>query len=122
MAANVNLEMVRGDTRVWSMTIKTRDGNPFDLTGYTVKMTAKRAVTDADGSAVFQKTSPAGGITINSPTAGTITVTLSPSDTSGLPAYTIRLVYDLQVTNGTDTRTALLGYLLIKPDVTITTP
>lgn len=117
---SLNLKMVRGDTYSFDARILL-NGQPLDLTGGTVRMTAKWKVSDADNSAVFQLSSPASGITITDAVNGEITVTVAKTLTESLPAKTVELAYDIQwVDASTQVFTVLLGTLVIVPDVTIT--
>lgn len=117
---SLNLKMVRGDTYQFDATIML-DGVPVDLTGGTVRMTAKWAVSQADNAAVFQLSSATSGITITDAVNGEISVTITPSNTSSLPAKKVELPYDIQFVDSTsNVFTVLYGTLTIVPDVTIT--
>lgn len=107
--------MVRGDSKVFNLTVTG------DLTGAKVWMSAKTSHTATDF--VFQKdTAGLGGIVITNAVGGLATVTLSPSDTSGLPPTTIKLVFDVQVKSASGLiSTVQTGTLTVTPDVTIAT-
>lgn len=117
---SLNLKMVRGDTYQFNATI-ILDGVPVDLTGGTVRMTAKWAVANADNAAVFQLSSATTGITVTDAVNGKISVTIASDKTSSLPAKKVELPYDIQFVDSTSkVFTVLYGTLTIVPDVTIT--
>jgi len=111
---NTNLRFTRGDNYIVEC-IAVLDGEVFNLTGYTVKLTAKKNLNDAAN--FLQLTSPSGGIEITSATNGTFTLTFAGSLTSGLPAYVQRLPYDIEISSGSIKNTLARGYLIIVPDV-----
>src|SRR5438034_3432 len=118
----VNLTITRGDTLVFTAAI-LQSGAAFNLTGCTVRMTAKWGFADADGAAVFARTSPSTGIYLGTPAAGIATVTLVPANTASLPAAIVILKWDLQVTDGSaHVYTVASGDLVVNPDVSVTTP
>lgn len=113
--------MRRGDTYTFSLAV-TQAGSAFNLTGGSVRMTAKWAYTDADVAAVFTRTIGS-GISIVSASGGLTTVTIAPANTSSLPGNLVNLVYDIQVTDASDNiYTIVDGILTVLPDVSITTP
>lgn len=117
---SLNLKMVRGDTYTFSASI-ILNGDPVDLTGGTVRMTAKWSASDADNAALFQLSSPASGIVITSAVDGDITVTVASALTTSLPAKKVELPYDIQfVDAGGSVFTVLYGTLTIVPDITVT--
>lgn len=121
-AALSNLQMNRGDTFTFTVTV-TQAGAPFNLTGSSLRMTAKYQPTDPDGSAVFSCTSPGGGITLTAPTQGIATVTVAPGKTSSLAGNRYDLFYDVQVTDASsNVYTVVQGILTVFPDISITTP
>jgi hypothetical protein len=113
--------MVRGDTYTFDAAI-ILNGAAVDLTGGTVRMTAKWSVSNADNAAVFQLTSVGSdGITITDAAAGEIRVTISSARTTSLPARKVELPYDIQFVNSLGSVfTVLYGTLTVVPDVTIT--
>ncbi len=117
-----NLIVKRGDTSIFGLTV-TQSGAAYNLTGATIRMTAKWNLADADGSAVFFRTSPSTGISITSAAGGLATITLSAANTSSLPATPVNLFYDVQVTDGSSNPfTVQDGILTVLPDVSVTTP
>jgi hypothetical protein len=114
-----SLTMYRGDTLILDCAVTAAGGGAQDLTGCTLTMTAKRSKNDADSAAVFQLTSPSGGIVIDSPASlGTGVITVSPSDTADLTRDT-KLVYDVQIEDGSgNIYTSETGTLNVTLDVT----
>ena len=117
----IDLAMTRGDTYPILGAI-TRAGAAVDITGGTLWMTAKRAVTDDDASAVFQLDNAAlGGIEFVSAVGGTYRVTVPPDATAELSGHVV-LVYDVQLEDvDENVYTVARGNLTVVPDVTITT-
>jgi hypothetical protein len=118
-----NFTITRGDTVVLTLTV-TQNGAVYNLTGSTVRMVAKRNPADLDAAATFNKSSPSTGIALTDAANGIATITLSPSDTTGLPTgYKWILFYDVQVTTaGGAIFTVIDGEILVKPSITETTP
>jgi hypothetical protein len=50
-----DLTWTRGDSGRLDVTVKEADGTAFDLTGATLFLTVKNALTDADSAAVIRK-------------------------------------------------------------------
>jgi len=113
-----DLRIARGDKVALSIKAKKADGTPQPLTGAVLTFTAKDRLTDADPG-VFQKTSPAGGITIDDAANGLATVTIAAADTSGF-AGPRTLYWDVQmdVAATGDKKTLDSGKLSVSPDVT----
>lgn len=117
----VNLSMTRGDTLQFTLTV-TQSGAAYNLTGCSIRMTAKYDPTDLDASKVFVRT-VGSGITVASPTTGIAAVALTAANTSSLPAAPVNLYYDIQVTDGSSNIfTVVSGTLQVLPDISITTP
>ena len=91
------LRMRRGDTAGWDLAVVDTTGAPFDLTGYTLWFTAKRAITDADADAVFQLTNGA-GITVTNAAGGLAAISPRRADTSSL-TEDVRLYVDVQLSS-----------------------
>lgn len=118
---SLNLKMVRRDTYKFDATI-ILNGDPVDLTGGTVRMTAKWSVSDSDADAVFQLSSAsASEIEIVSAVDGQIRVTISSSNTEDLPYRKTELPYDIQFVDVSGSvYTVLYGTLTVVPDITRT--
>lgn len=128
MSANLpqQIDMVRGDTRQWSFTIRDENASAVSLASHGgLYFTAKRSIADPDASAIFQKhlvagAATGGGFAIASAPGGYGNVTLSPSDTSALEAAIVQLSYDLQFVDvGANKYTVAAGKLTVRPDVTL---
>lgn len=115
-----NMRMVRGDTFVFSRTVYDANGDVVDITGMTVRLTAKYAVTDDDGDAVFTLSTGGNGIVLTTPASGIYTVTIDPEDTEDLPSFPVNLVYDIQLIDGSTVNTIMSGVLTVVPDVGVT--
>lgn len=114
----IDLECYRGDTAEWTIAA-TRDGDPIDLTGATVTMTARR---NSVSPIIFQRTSaPGEGITIDDdPETGIVVAKLRSLDTLGISNQLTELVYDVRVeTASGDNWLVATGTLTVKPDVTL---
>lgn len=111
-------QMWRGDTEVFDAAI-TVAGVPVDITGCSLKFTAKRSLSDSDADAVFQLDTPTGILITNGP-GGLCQVYVASANTSGLLVPTL-CYCDLQLvdTFGNVSTTAT-GTLFIKVDVTRT--
>lgn len=110
-----NLVMFRGDTYIFDAQVLLR-GNPVNLSGGTLTMTAKWAVTK--DTAIFTRDSNGDGITVTDAANGNIRVTIEPENTEDLPASVCYLVYDIQLESGGNTYTVGYGQLKVVPDVT----
>ena len=115
MAEQVCLSIKRGDS--WSRTLyfQDGDGNPIDITGWTVFFTAKAKADDLDAAAIISKT-----ITVfTDPTGGEAGISLSSTDTNqDIGSF----LWDIQVkTNLGQIITVAEGILTITKDITIRT-
>lgn len=110
-----NLIMKRGKTLPFSATC-TSNGQPFDLTGATLKFLAKRRAGDADAGAVITKTD-GDGIVVPLPTNGVAQVQILEADTAALANEETVLVWELQVTSSANPFTVAGGLLTIEPAV-----
>jgi hypothetical protein len=54
-STSADLTWTRGDSGRLDVTVKESDGTAFDLTGCTLFLTVKNALTDADSAAVIRK-------------------------------------------------------------------
>lgn len=54
-ATTADLTWTRGDTGRLDVTVKQADGTAYNLTGATLFLTVKNALTDADSAAVIRK-------------------------------------------------------------------
>lgn len=100
----------RGDTRTITITVTDENGAAFDLSGYTMLLTAKVDPTQDDNDAIFQKTA-----TIAAPATGIGVVELTGTDTNqNISSY----YYDVQISDGSNVNTVVYDRLNILNDVT----
>jgi hypothetical protein len=113
------LTMSHGDTRVIQTTINNLTSS--GLTSCTFWLTCKRAATDPDSAAIFQKLNASFTVDAvgNLTTPGVIHCTIAPADTATLAEYGVALVYDVQMKDSTgNIYTVDSGTLTLTPDVT----
>lgn len=111
-------QMWRGDTEVFDAAI-TASAVPVNITGCSLKFTAKRSLQDADIDAVFQLVTPVEIVITNGP-GGLCTINVASLDTSALLVPTL-CYCDLQLVDTLgNVSTTATGTLLIKVDVTRT--
>ena len=102
------ITMIRGDTRVFTVTMTNDAGAPLDLTDAEIAFT----VDD-----LFDK-SLGDGIAVADPETGIATITIDPADTSSSDARRA-YSYDVQVTlEDGSVKTPLRGQFVVTPDVT----
>ena len=118
---SADMKMIRGDTYSRQF-IVFQDGQYFDLSECSVRMTFKWAFDDSDADA-FLILTEGNGITVTSATNGTFTFQIEPEDTEDLPPRLVELLFDAQVTDSLgNVYTVAYGKLIILPDVSITVP
>ncbi len=113
-AAPYDIFIEQGTT--WSLPLVWKDetGALKNLTGYTARMQIR--ATAASGTTLADLTDANGKITLGG-AAGTITLTLTPTDTSAIPPGTY--VYDLELVAGGGVVTRLLkGGVTVDAEVT----
>lgn len=113
-AGTWNTTIEQGAT--WERVLTWRDAAdaPVDLTDYTARMTLRKA--NGKTETLTMVSGSGGKITLGG-SSGTITLTLSATDTAALPA--VPHVYDLEMVDGDDTVTRLVeGTITIKPEQT----
>ncbi len=101
-----SVAIYKGDTFQLVLTVKDSAGTLIDLTGATGQAQLK----DATNTTVDSFTVTTGG------TAGTITLTLSNTDTAALPVGTLKS--DVQITSGGTVTTYLVLRCRVLQDVT----
>lgn len=117
---NSNIEIIRGDDKVWILTVTRKDtGAVVDITDCDLVFTVR---DNPNGTLLFQKTSdPASGIVLTDPTNGVAEITVDYDDTDGLTNEKAEYVYDVEITKSTGKiETVCKGKLTILPDVTYT--
>jgi hypothetical protein len=118
MPSNQRLEITRGDTRRYQVTVTDEAGLPVNLSGASIYFTVRKKLASSvdDADAVFQK-AVGTGITISDAAGGVIALVIDPADTRNFPK--VVLLYDLQViTAAGDTITPAMGEFAINADVT----
>jgi hypothetical protein len=112
--------MTRSTDTILTITVIDGADQPLDLTGKTLRFTAKRHMSDDQADAVIAKSS-GNGITHlaqSGDTLGEAEVAIVPGDTATLPAYTVALFYDVELADGDERYQTESGTLSIMPDVT----
>lgn len=109
-----NFTINKGATFSRVVTWKEADGDPIDLTGYTARMQVREYASAADP--VIDLTTTNGGIALGG-TAGTITLSISSTDTSNVGVD--GGVYDLELVSAGGVVTRLLqGFIEFSDEVT----
>lgn len=116
------LVMYREDTGKWDFTIEL-NGEPLDISSYSIRFTAKWDRNDDDADKVFAVT-VGSGITKTNATAGEIQVIVASSLTTALPRHDVELHYDIQIQNtgNNEVFTVRSGILRVLADVSLTIP
>lgn len=121
---NLNLKMIRGNDYSFNIQV-ILNGNAVNLSGGTLRMTAKWNLTDSDANEVFSVFSPNNGITFISQTNGTATVTIASGLTNiaAIPFHRVDLPYDIEYTDQSGKIfTVMYGTLTILPNASRTSP
>lgn len=115
-----DIELIRGDTYPFEITVKKSNGDAINLYGASFRMTAKFSKKDTDLNAAFTLTSP-GDISVTQASSGKLTVYIPPSATSSLPPVETLLYYDIQMQDSSSAvYTICMGKIKVIPDVSIT--
>ncbi len=113
-----SFDMWRGDTQAIDATI-TLSAVPANISGCSLKFTAKRSLQDTDANAVFQISTPTDIVITNGP-GGLCTINIASADTAS-ETQAIRCYCDLQLVDTLgNVSTTATGTLFIKMDVTET--
>jgi hypothetical protein len=100
------MNIYRGDTALIEVTITNSAGVAFDLSGYTIKFTAK-------GPKVISKDT-SDGITITDAAGGLCTINLSTTDTATCGIY----AYDVEISTESVKYTVVKSQFSIIDDIT----
>ena len=113
-ATSADLCWTRGDSGRLDVTVTQSDGTAYDLTGSTLFLTVKNALTDADSAAVILKEVTSH----DAPTSGESHFEILTTDnaTAGVRFYDVQLV-----TDASDVFTLFGGIWKVVGDVTIRT-
>lgn len=116
-----DLRVKRGDTINLAVgPVLKADKSVQDITGHTLRFTAKNRLDDLDGAAVLSGSTADGRITITDGPGGLAEVAIPGSTTSGFTAART-LHWDLQISDpGGRVRTLDFGRLIVTRDVTLT--
>lgn len=115
---NDNLEITRGDDKIWILTVSRKDtGAVVDITDCDLFFTVRDS---PDGTILFQKTSdPAAGIVLTDPTHGVAEITVDYDDTDGLGNKKAEYIFDVEIIKSTGKiETVCKGKLTILQDIT----
>lgn len=118
-----SISLHRGDDYDETLTFTNDSGAALDLTGFKFWFTMKtkdQGVADLD--ATLQLSSPSSGITFKSgdPTLGVIYLSITSVQSAAFVPSTYK--FDVQIKNASNKiSTLILGDVLVKPDITITT-
>jgi hypothetical protein len=114
MATTQHLTAIRGDDKLFDVTITDQDGNIVDITGFGAKFTVRKNYDDT--TAIISKSSDSvTEIPFIDPTNGILRVILSNTDTNVTPC---KYVYDVEMTDTLDrVITAVRGNFTIEADV-----
>ena len=116
MSSQINI--IRSNTKNFTITFKDSNGDAIDITGYTVWFTVRStipstSVTDDTGAIIAIK-QESGDLT--DPTNGITQFTLTSSNTN---IDTGTYYYDIQYsTDGTDRYSNSIGKFIVAPDIT----
>ncbi len=111
----MDLELIRGDSQIFTITVRDSNGVVVNLTGAYLWFRAKRKMSDVDEDAVITKTTGA-GIVVTNAAGGIATISISTANTDGLMPGSYR--YDVQVKDAAnEVNTVLRGRLRVLADV-----
>lgn len=108
MAVTSNLLIEQGAT--FTITINYNDdlGNPNDLTSYTAQSKMRRSFYSSNATSLTAS--------ITNPANGEIVLSMTAANTANLRPG--RYVYDLEVSNATQTLRVIEGIITVLPEVT----
>lgn len=114
------LDIDHGGTHVYTMTFVDENGDPLNITGLTIRLMAKKKVTDDDSAAILSfDNGTVGGITITDAAGGIAELTVEPGDTESLEDKKLKLDYQVRVDSpgGDVKRVADKGKVQISPQI-----
>jgi len=109
MGTVTNLYIDQGTTYNAIVQVFDDDDNPFNLTGYTANAQIRKNYAASTVSAEFTAN-------VLSVSNGTITLSLTPSQTANLKYG--RYVYDVEITSNTNILRPIEGIVVVYPQVT----
>ena len=109
MASTYDLNIIKGSTASFNITLNNADGTPMDLSGLSVRGSIKLRYTDSQSLVDF------------TPTINVNVVTLSLTSAQTMPLPVGMGVYDLEKYSTLyDAESVLSGKIYIHPEVTTT--
>jgi len=114
IAGTYDMVVDQGATLSRTVTWKDSTKTPINLTGYSARMQVRASVTSA--ATVIELTTANSRIALGG-AAGTVTLTVSATDTAALPAG--RYVYDLELVSAAGVVNRLImGNFVVRAEVT----
>lgn len=111
MATKANITIDQGTTFSTTVDLTDENGDPINLSAYTPTAQIRRWYTSSNVSAIFVANTGTNAL------AGVITLSLTSSQTANL--YCGRYVYDVNLTDASNTVTRVLeGIVTVTPRVT----
>jgi hypothetical protein len=108
MAQIQNIYIDQGTTFSLSLGVNDQNGDPKDLTEYTVAAQMRKSY--------YSNTSIDFTAEVSLPEDGEVTISLTAEETSAIKAG--RYVYDIEITGEDETLRVLEGIVVINPEVT----
>lgn len=106
-----DIEVYKGDTLFFNLVLRGDKGTPLDLTGWTAKAQIKKVNDSSPGE------TPNLIVNIDGPT-GTVNIGLTDTDSAALSQSTV-YKYDVQLSDGTNTRTFIGGTIRVTEDISV---
>ena len=104
-----DIEVYRGDTLFFDLVLKGQSSKPLDLTGWTATAQIKKVTDSSPGETP--------SLTVNiDPTTGTVSIGLTNTGSAALSTSTV-YKYDVQLSDGTNTRTFIGGTIRVTEDI-----
>lgn len=101
--------MQSGETFYQQFKLLTANGNPYDLTGYSIQSKIKADYTSSTDAATFTATSP-------DPANGVLNLTLDSGSTGALTGSCY--FYDVRIITGSTVSYPLEGKVVVSPSIT----
>lgn len=108
MATVRNIYIDQGTTFSFSLIVSDQNGDPKDLSDYTVAAQMRRSY--------YSNTSISFTASATLPLDGEITISLTAAQTTAMKAG--RYVYDIEISNDEETIRVLEGIIVLNPEVT----
>ena len=109
MAIYADITADQGSNFSSEVTVVEIDDSPIDLTNYTARGQIRRSYTSSTSTSFVTA--------INSPTSGTVSISLTAATTSAMKAG--RYLYDIEIISSTNVVTRVIeGQFILTPSVT----